>query len=114
MFSQQRRRGHQLPRLAITALRNVKFDPCILKAPAEILLAEPLNGRDRNPFARRKLELAGACRLTIGMNGTGAAHADTAAIFGATQREIIAQYPEQRSFRVSIHLVDGPVYQQPV
>src|SRR6185437_6983957 len=75
---QQRRGGHDLPGLAVAALRHVALDPGELD---RVRPAQPLDGGDlhaRRPAERR---LAGADRLAVRMHGAGAALGDAAAVF---------------------------------
>src|SRR2546425_482706 len=68
IFAQQHGRSHDLPRLAVAALRHVLGDPSLLQGAARSI-REPFNGRDllaRSPGNRRH---AGPDRLAIQMDG---------------------------------------------
>src|SRR4029077_14765822 len=93
-FLEQTRRTHDLPRLAITALRHIVVDPGSLD---RILLAssQSLDGRDlavANPGYRHR---AGAQRLTVEKNRAGPALVHSAPELGAGQVEIVSKDPKQ-------------------
>jgi len=95
---------HDHAGLTIAALRHILFRPCLLARMVAVR---------RKTFYRcvmfvgggRNLNLAGANCITIFMNGAGAAHSHTAAIFGSGEAQKIAQHPEQRRVRISAYHV---------
>src|SRR5215510_15242513 len=72
----ERHRLHDLARLAVTALRNLKVGPRLLhRAPG----IEALNGGDLSAGNAGQRRYAGARRSPADMDGAGAAHPDAAA-----------------------------------
>src|SRR6266480_915842 len=94
-FRQQRRGGHDLPRLAVAALRHVFLDPRALHG----VRAVPGEAFDRgHSFAGDggHGQYAGARRDAVQVDGAGAALGDAAAELGAGEPERVAQHPEER------------------
>src|SRR5207244_284558 len=91
----QRGGGHDLPRLAVAALRHVFLDPRALHG-VRAVLGEAF---DRShPFAGDggHGQHAGACRDAVQVDGAGAALGDAAAELGAGEPERVTQHPEER------------------
>lgn len=87
----QRRRGHNLPGLAETALRDVMFDPSFLDGVERIRRAQPFNSCDLAVFVHEfDRERTGPERLPVHMHRTGAAHSDAATELCACKAEFIA------------------------
>src|SRR5258708_187881 len=86
---------HDLPRLAIAALRRLQLDPGGLhRVPA--LGVEPLDRRHLGAGNRADRGDAGPRRATFDMDGAGAAEADPAAAFGPGDADLVADRPQQR------------------
>src|SRR5437879_203525 len=95
ILREQRRGGHDLPRLAVAALRHVFLDPRALHG----VRAVPGEALDRgHPFAGDggHGQYAGARRDAVQVDGAGAALGDAAAELGAGEPERVAQHPEER------------------
>src|SRR3984893_3603042 len=82
---QQRRRRHDLSRLAIAALRHVSLDPSPLCRMAPVL-RQTLDGCDALPFDGLQRQYAGADRDTIEMHSTRATESHAAPILGPSER----------------------------
>src|SRR6266540_5611738 len=94
-LAQQRRRRHDLSRLAVAALRHVLGDPRLLDAMRR-RGAEAFDGNNwLGPDGGDRHD-AGPSRLTAQMHGAGAALRDAAAELGAGETEVVAQDPEER------------------
>src|SRR5882672_10347140 len=109
---EQRRCGHDLPRLAIAALRHLQRDPGLLNLSAG---GCGTNGLDRgDALAGRGSDRrdARAHRLAIEVDRAGAAQAEAAAEFRAGHSEHIAQHPEQRRVVVDIYAASSAVDRQ--
>ena len=94
-------RGQDLARLAVTALRDVLFQPGLLDR-MQAGGAEPFDGRDtaaRNACDRQQ---AGALRLALDEHGAGAAETAAAAEFRAGQAGVVAQVPQERHVFVAV------------
>jgi len=100
-FRKQRNRGHDLPGLAIAALRNVFLDPGPLHGMVAVggqafnrgdsLAADAGDGRN-----------AGARRFAVDVHSAGSAQRHTASEFRPGHIQDIAQHPEQRHIRTDI------------
>jgi len=106
---EQRGGGHELTRLAVAALRNVELTPRALQWMFARRV-EPLDGRDLRLTDVRHRDLTRPRRLSVVVNGTGAALADAAAVLGADEPERIPQDPEQRSIRRDVDRVSLAVH----
>ena len=131
MRLQQRRCRHDLPRLAISALRHLLLDPrllhrmqpafaracsyapsCVIARSNRMRTAPELT---RQPLDRRDLlashigyqRLARPHCLAFQMHCARAAHPNSAAVLGSRQRKLIAQRPEQR--HRAIHIERPPL-----
>src|SRR5437899_3360887 len=87
--------GHDLPRLAVAALRHVFLDPRALHGVRAVLGEAFDRG---HPFAGDggHGQHAGARRDAVQVDGAGAALGDAAAELGAGEPERVAQHPEER------------------
>src|SRR2546421_3225054 len=95
ILREQRRGSHDLPRLAVAALRHVFLDPRALHGVRAVLG----QAFDRShPFAGDggHGQHAGARRDAVQVDGAGAALGDAAAELGAGEPERVAQHPEER------------------
>src|ERR1700734_230963 len=111
LIGRKQRRGlHDLPGLAIAALRHLQVEPGLLQRMVAIG-RQALDGGDA--FARHHGDrrLARAHRLAVEMHRAGAAHAGAAAVFRAGELEVFPDHPQQRCFRTGIHtcrlVIDG-------
>src|SRR6266404_4536811 len=106
---QQRGDGHDHAGLAIAALRHVVLEPSLLHLMQLAVLREPFDRRDL--LARRGADGEGArtYRRAIDVDGAGATLRDAAAVFGAGQADVLADYPEQRRIRVGVDVLRLPV-----
>ncbi len=105
---EERDRRHDLPRLAIAALRRVGFDPGLLHR-VQLLLAEALDCQDRLVGGLADRRDAGSCRLAVDDDGAGAAQSDAAAEFRSDHPQFVAQRPQQRHFRLDIDGGSPPI-----
>src|SRR5271166_915414 len=92
---QEGRRLHDLPRLAVAALRNLKLDPGPLQWMPSFRI-EPFDRRDVGVGDVTHGRDAGARRPPAHMHGAGAAHADAAAEFRPGEADNVADDPQQR------------------
>ena len=92
IFAQQDGGGHDLPRLAVAALRHVLGDPGPLQGVAEIV-RETLNSRDFFARGAQDRRDARPHRLAIEVDGTRAAQRHAAAELCPGQPERFPQHP---------------------
>src|SRR5256885_7892148 len=102
LLGKQGHRGHDLPGLAIAALRNILFDPGLLHRMAAVG-GKPFDGGDLLTGNRGNGRLAGARGLSVDVHGTRAAESRSTAEFCAGFVERVAQHPEQRHLRADVH-----------
>src|SRR5213078_3731923 len=95
LLGEQRRRGHDLARLAVAALRHVFRDPGALYR-VRAVLGQAFDRRDALVGDRGDGQHAGARGHAVQMHGAGAALRDAAAELGAREAERVAQHPEER------------------
>src|SRR5215468_3889996 len=101
----QRRGGHDLARLAVTALNDFAVEPSLLDPGARGCRADRLDRRHlRFADAVDRCD-AGTGGDAIDMYGAGAAQGHAAAELRAGHAENVAQHPEQRRIAVDINLV---------
>src|SRR2546422_11561966 len=95
ILREQRRGGHDLPRLAVAALRHVLLDPRALHGVRAVLGEAFDRG---HPFAGDggHGQYAGARRDAVQVDGAGATLGDAAAELGAGEPEGVTQHPEER------------------
>jgi hypothetical protein len=104
---EQRRRAHDLPRLAVAALRDVLLDPGLLHGRQRRAgRREAFDRRDLLPDGGGRGDLAGLDRRAVQVHRAGAALTDAAAVFRADEAERIAQHPEQRRRGIDV-VADG-------
>src|SRR5881397_381877 len=95
ILREQRRGGHDLPRLAVAALRHVFLDPRALHR-VRAVLGEPFDRGHTFAGDRGYGQHAGARRDAVQVDGAGAALGDAAAELGASETEGVAQHPQER------------------
>src|SRR5262249_4983604 len=106
---EQRRRSHDLSRLAIAALGHVDRRPSLLHG-MRAGGGEPLDGDDPvGRFHVSDANGAGALHLVIDVNGGGAALGDPATIFGAGEADLFADDPQERGVRLHLHVANTSV-----
>ena len=106
-FLNERHGRHNLPRLAISALGNLRIDPSLLdRVERAVGARDALNRGDG--FARdvANRNAAGPRYLSVDVDAARAARLNTASKFGARQAQLLTDCPEQR--RVGLTLkTDG-------
>src|SRR5215470_16717793 len=75
--TQERSGRHDLPRLAVAALRDLMLDPCRLHRVHRLWRPQPLDGGDVAAYIA-DLQRAGPHRYTTYVYSAGAAHGDSA------------------------------------
>ena len=105
---EQRGRAHDLPGLAVAALRNIVFDPGHLHGMAAIG-RESFDGGDGLAGHALDLRDAGAHGVSVDVDGASSAHGHAAAELGARHAERVAEDPQQRHFRDRIYGLRFPV-----
>src|SRR5262249_10789411 len=106
---EQRHRGHDLPRLAIAALRNIELDPRQLHRVLSIC-GKPLDRGDVLAGNGSNRIAAGPDGLTVDQHCAGATLRDTAAEFRSLELEGIAQHPQQLLVRLHVELLRDAVH----
>src|SRR3954469_11879274 len=104
VLGQEADRRHDLPGLAIAALRHIELDPGVLNRLRD-LAADALDRRYGFAGGVRDWRLARAHGLPVEMDGAGAARGDAAAVFRAREIEEIPESPEERHVRIGIDRV---------
>src|SRR5690606_20111540 len=99
---------HELPRLAVAALRYFFGDPRGLEPLPDIAL-EPLDGSDALPRGGRDRRAARADRGAIELDRARAAERHAAAELGAGEIEIVPEHPEERGVGRRVHRVAAAV-----
>src|SRR6266849_4895442 len=100
---EQRTGRHDLPRLAVAALRHVELRPGLLHR---------VRARARQPFDRDggldapDRHGAGALHLAVDMHRAGAALRDPAAVLRAGQADLLADDPQERRLGLHLHVAD--------
>src|SRR5437763_737111 len=82
--------GHNLPGLAVAALRNVAFEPGALHGMIS-LSRKSFNGGNGLPRDARNRGDAGPNRLSIQMDGAGSAQCHAASEFRSSHTEVVTQ-----------------------
>src|SRR5258706_14791279 len=101
-FRQHRRRRHNLPGLAISALRNFFGNPCLLQH-VQAVRAEPFNRRNTLPGNLRHWSRARPYRGSLHMYRASPAESGAASELGSREFQRVSQHPEQRSLRRDAH-----------
>src|SRR5712692_9196196 len=91
----QRRRGHDLARLAVAALRHLLGDPRLLQRMIAVG-RQPFDGGDSLSLARRYRSDARSCRHAVDVHRACAALRHAAAELGSGETELVADDPQQR------------------
>src|SRR6267143_2063215 len=91
----QRRRGHELARLAVAALRHLLGDPRLLQRVIAVG-RKPLDGGDSLSLNRRYRGDARSRRRAVDVHRACAALRDAAAELRAGETELVADHPQQR------------------
>src|SRR5438445_137597 len=102
-LGEQAGRLHDLPTLAVAALRDVQAAPRGLDALADRCSTDPLDGRDLLAFRSRDRRDARARRRTIQVHRARAAEGHATPELGAGESELVAQRPEQWRVRRHVH-----------
>lgn len=97
---QQRDGLHDLPRLAVAALRNVELDPGLLNG-VKTVRAYSFDGDDFRAVHGAQRSDARADGLAIPVDSAGAAQGHTAAELGAGEPDDIPEIPQKRHVRIS-------------
>jgi hypothetical protein len=100
---QERRRGHDLTRLAIAALRDLAVEPSLLDLVAGRCCADRLDRRDlgvANAVDGRDARTGGD---TVDMHSAGAAQCHPATKLRAGHPKHVAQHPQKRGITVDIN-----------
>src|SRR5208282_1196138 len=93
---------HDLPRLAIAALRRVGLDPGPLHG-MERLLAQALDGQNRLACRVADRRYARSRGLTVNQHGAGPAEPGPAAELRADQAQFVTQRPQKGHLRLDIN-----------
>src|SRR5216684_5688542 len=91
----QRRRGHDLARLAVAALRHLLGDPRFLQRMIAVG-RQPFDGGDSLSLNRRYRSDARSCRHAVDVHRACAALRHAAAELGSGETELVADDPQQR------------------
>jgi hypothetical protein len=102
---EQRRCGHDLPRLTVAALDHFEIEPCLLHLGARFSRADALDCGDCAVANRSDPQQTRAHGVTVDVYGAGTTLSDPAAVFGAGHTEDVAQHPQQRGVTVDIYVV---------
>src|SRR5262245_40566828 len=102
---EQRRRRHDLTRLAVSALDDLAVEPGLLDLGADRRLADRLDGCDRGGADAVDWGDAGTGRLAVDMYGAGSAQRHPTAKLRSGQAQNITQHPEQRCVAVDIDVM---------
>src|ERR1700722_8913776 len=105
---QQRRRGHDLPGLAVSALRHVFFDPGLLHRMRRIH-RKPFNRGDFLSGTARDRRDARARCLSVDVHRARAAKRHPAPELRARHVQRVPQHPEQRHLRIDINSCGLPI-----
>src|SRR6516165_11240421 len=104
MVLEERHHRHDLPGLAIAALRHVLGDPRLLHRMLAIG-RQPLDGSDASAVDARDRHRAGPYGLPVDVDRADAALRDAAAVLRSGEAYNIAQGPEERCIGFDIELV---------
>ena len=106
---QERHRRHDLPGLAVAALRHVLGEPGLLHGMPAVG-RQAFDGGDRLVDDIADLDAARADGLAVHVHGAGAALCDAAAEFRAGHAELVADDPKKRGFRLDIQRIRLTIY----
>src|ERR1700692_886481 len=99
----ERHHDHDLPRLAVAALRNTFFNPRALHWMI-VVWGKALNSDDLCAIKSADWQRAGPHGGSVDMHRASAALRDTAAEFCAGQTDHVAQHPEKRRIGLDVDL----------
>src|SRR6185503_523923 len=103
---QQRRGGHELPGLAIAALRNVERGPRLLHG-MRARRREALDGDDLvGGLHGGHGDGARPHHAAVEVHGAGAALRDATAVLGARQADLLANHPQQGRVGLDLHVTN--------
>ena len=102
IIRQQGGGGHQLSRLAVTALGYLQFQPGLLHGVITVFGQVFDSGNFLLAYTARG-EHAGAHGFAVNVNGTGAALGYSATELGAGQADLVPQHPQQRRVRFDVN-----------
>src|SRR5262249_26130116 len=106
---EQRRRGHDLARLAIAALGHVERRPRLLHG-MRARRRQTLDGDDPVGGAHvSHPDGAGALHLVVDVHRAGAALRDAAAVFRAGEADLLADHPQERGIGLHLHVTDTAI-----
>src|SRR5215472_137642 len=91
----EHRRSHDLPGLAIAALRHLLHQPRLLDRMTAVF-GKPFNRRDTLSGRTRNQDLTRADRIPLQNYSASAALADSTSVFRASKIEVVAKSPQQR------------------
>ena len=110
IFRQERRRAHDLARLAVAALRYVLRDPGLLHRLADFAGTDRFDCVDLLSYDGGNRRYARARRHAIDMHRAGAALSDAAAELSTGKVQAVAQGPKQWCFGRDVRLQLFSVY----
>lgn len=102
---QQRRGRHDLPALAVAALRHADVQPGLLDDFADLVGVQVVDGGDLPALRQAHRRDAGTGGLAVDMDGAGAAQAHAAAELGPGIADDVADSPEQGHILGDIELM---------
>src|SRR5262249_39669573 len=108
LASQKGRRGHDLSRLAVTALRHIDFDPCALDWVAEVWRKAFYCGNSLTRYTGDRCS-ARTRSNTVDVDRARSTKLQTAAELGSRQSERVAQDPEKRHLGRDVNTLSFPV-----
>src|ERR1700756_2617139 len=108
-LGQQHRRAHNLPGLAIAALRHVQLNPRLLQGMRQVS-GQPLDCRYVLSLRSGQRSNTRANRLSCQVYGARSAERHSTAEFCSRQSQRVPQHPQQRSRWIDVHVDSFPVY----
>lgn len=93
-------------------MRRLLFDKGTLHRMQALAIAKAFQGHDRPAGHAERRDHAGARRHAVDQHGTGAAFAQAAAVFRAVERQIVAQYQQERRIRHHLRMKLFAVHRQ--
>src|SRR5205823_3339929 len=106
---EQCRRRHDLPRLAVAALRHVERRPRLLHGVRGVG-GEAFDGDDPvGGVYVRHADRAGALHLIVDVQGAGAALRDAAAVLRAGEADLLADDPQKRGVGLDLDVADSAI-----
>src|SRR5690242_19723342 len=103
-LGEQRRGRHDLPRLAITALRHVELGPRLLHR-MRCVGRQALDGDDLVALLHgRERDRTRPLHLAVDMHRARSALRNSAAELGAGETDLLADHPQERRLRLCLHV----------